>query len=185
MGVHPKHILELHPWRFRQLKSFMSMPRVSALGEIGLDYTVQDVKWGEQKEGFIRVVSEVMVPEKPVILHLRDHGGYGSDVSHEARLIFGQYSSPHQKIHLHCFTGTPYDVQQWHDQYPNAYFGLTALVFRFDEAQFRAVKAITENRLLLETDSPYLPVGKNCVNTPAYIGDIARRVASLRGNTST
>ena len=82
------------------------MPRVSALVVIGLDYTVQDVKWGEQKESIIRVVSEVMVPESlsyPIFVTME-----GMDqTSYMRRLIFGQHSSPHQKVHLHFLYGYP------------------------------------------------------------------------------
>ena len=58
-------------------------------------------------------------------------------------------------------------------------FGLSALVFRFNEAQIEVVRSITENRLLMETESPYLSVGRNLYNTPADRG------ATLRGNTLT
>ena len=76
----------------------------------------------KQEEMFRKLVSEAMVPEKPVILHLRRNGRYGSDASTLARLMLGNNSVPQQGIHLHCFTGTQNDVHLWQRDFPNAHF---------------------------------------------------------------
>lgn len=64
--------------------------------------------------------------------------------------------------------------------YPNTYFGISGLARSFDARQIEALKTIPMDRLLLETDSPYLSVN-NPINSPACIGDIANLVASKMG----
>ena len=61
---------------------------------------------------------------------------------------------------------------------------ILASVFRFNEIQIEAVRSIPDKRLLLETDSPYLSVVFNTINTPAFLGDIARKVAFLKGSNT-
>ncbi|KAH3718487.1 hypothetical protein DPMN_061291 [Dreissena polymorpha] len=72
-----------------------------------------------------------------------------------------------QKIHLHCFTGTLDQVLSWSAAFPRCYFSISDLVARFDEVQKSVVRGIPADRLLVETDSPYLRALSNRDNTPA------------------
>ena len=63
-------------------------------------------------------------------------------------------------------------------------FGFTAKARRFDKFQEEAVRHVPDNRLLLETDSPYLsPVPGLRINTPSYLGSVADAVARIRGQS--
>ena len=85
-------------------------------------------------------------------------------------------------MHLHCFTGDSTTVKCWTRDFPNCYFGFTAFVSSFAKAQIKALREVPENRLLLETDSPYFPVTEGYrPNTPAFIGDVAVLVAGRLG----
>ena len=177
VGAHPKHVEELTPARFNTLKSLVRSPDVCALGEIGLDRTVPVKEWRNQDLVFERILSGIAVPDKPIILHLRGQDKYGADVHARALGILRRKCSRTQRLHIHCFTGTADMVQDWLEEFPHAYFGFTAIVRSFDTEQVDALKAVPSNRLLLETDSPYMPVSGQNVNTPAFIGDVATIIA--------
>ncbi|KAK3106604.1 hypothetical protein FSP39_023367 [Pinctada imbricata] len=81
-------------------------------------------------------------------------------------------------IHVHCFKGTVEMVELWLRKFPRTYFGVTAAVQSFDDAQIAGLRAIPRDRLLLETDSPYFSPGRAEINTPAYIGDVGAYVIS-------
>jgi Tat protein secretion system quality control protein TatD with DNase activity len=83
-----------------------------------------------------------------------------------------------QRIHIHCFMGKADTVECWLRRYLNVYFGVTAAVRSFDEIQFAGLRAIPHDRLLLETDAPYFPMGPSTVSTPAHLGETAAFVAA-------
>ena len=120
---------------------------------------------------------EMCQVDKPLVLHLRGSKHYGSDVATSARLILSQFADPKQNWHIYCFTDTHTDVQKWKYSFPDAYFGFTALLNSFDERKTQALRG----HLLIETDSPYMPLGSHLVNTPAFICDIALNVSQIRG----
>ena len=100
------------------------------------------------------------------------------DVHARAMQILTKACRRDQKMHVHCFTGDRELVQEWRSLFPNAYFGYTAAVQDFSREQIKAIKLVPMDRLLLETDSPYMPPHRKGVNTPAFIGDIASLVAA-------
>ena len=78
--------------------------------------------------------------------------------------------------------GTRAVVEDWLEEFLNTYFGFTAPVTSFNQEQRDGLRAVPEDRILLETDSPYMPTHRNVrVNTPAYIGDVAESVAQIQG----
>ena len=156
-GAHPKHVEELTPASFNTLKYLVPSPDVFALGEIGLDRTVPVKEWRNQDLVFERILSGMAVPDKPIILHLRGQDKYGADVHARALGILRRKCSWTQRLHIHFFTGTADMVQDWLEEFPHAYFGFSAVVKSFDTEQVDALKAVPSNRLLLETDSKYIP----------------------------
>ena len=178
VGVHPKHVHELSTQRFRHLQKLLEFPQVVALGEIGLDRTVSTGLWRHQEEVFCQVLS-LTKPSRPLVLHLRgtrsDH--IGMDVHARAMQLMEKNCVHHQLLHIHCFTGDRQLVQDWLERFPRAYFGVTGAAGSFREEQIQGLASIPADRLLLETDSPYLPVGPSTVNTPAYLGDVASVIA--------
>jgi TatD DNase family protein len=85
-----------------------------------------------------------------------------------------------QPIHLHCFAGDPEQVSEWLKSYPNTYFGFTGLAKTFDSVQIAALNTVPRDKLLIETDSPYLSVHSG-INTPAHIGEVASVIAGHLG----
>ncbi|KAK3108902.1 hypothetical protein FSP39_018311 [Pinctada imbricata] len=177
-GVHPKHYQKFSTAKRLALNGLLEHPKVAALGEIGLDRTIPPGEWRAQELVFENVL-RMSKPELPLVLHLRGPSGdtYGSDVTGRCQAIMRRVCRREQKIHVHCFTGLSQVVNDWLSDFPNTFFGVTAAVRRFDEEQKSGLRAIPRNRLLLETDAPYFPVGNVPYSTPAYLGDTAAFVA--------
>ncbi|KAK3107217.1 hypothetical protein FSP39_009706 [Pinctada imbricata] len=179
VGVHPKHFDTLTVERSIVLKQLLQHPKVVALGECGLDRTIPVSKWSRQDEVFKRML-HLARADQPLVLHLRGPNGdmYGQDVHARCRELMEIICNPSQMIHVHCFKGTVEMVELWLRKFPRTYFGVTAAVQSFDDAQIAGLRAIPRDRLLLETDSPYFPPGRAEINTPAYIGDVGAYVIS-------
>ena len=181
VGVHPKHVHEMDDQKFLELRRLLDLPCVSALGEIGLDHTVPLDKWRTQERVFVKVLSLTKV-SRPIVLHLRGPASdrYGLGVSSRCiQLLQKNVVSPRQLIHLHCFSGDSELVAEWLTEFPNVYFGYTALVSSFTPAQIAGLRSVPKDRILVETDSPYF--ARFDVNTPAFIGEVAQLVADHRG----
>ena len=183
VGVHPRKVLQCSDSHLARIQMLLdSNPLVKALGEIGLDRTEPDHMWAEQDRMFKRLLS-LSRPDKVLVLHLRGSSNvHSSDVLMAALHYVGRACSRSQKMHLHCFTGTRSDVEDWLEEFPNCYFGFTARASTFNQFQLEGLRSVPHDRILVETDSPYMPVeGENHTNTPAYIGDVAQLIARLRG----
>ncbi|XP_069134300.1 uncharacterized protein [Argopecten irradians] len=179
VGVHPKHCETLTVDQKLHLQRLLQHPKVVALGEFGLDRTIPIAKCRRQTEVFAKLL-KMARPTQPIVLHLRGVKGdvHGTDIYRAALTMVEDVCSKEQLIHLHCFMGEADVVRAWLRRFPNTYFGVTAAVHSFDRMQLEALEAIPRDRLLLETDSPYFPLRKAKVSTPAYLGDTASLVAS-------
>ncbi|OWF38653.1 deoxyribonuclease TATDN2 [Mizuhopecten yessoensis] len=60
-----------------------------------------------------------------------------------------------QRVYLHCFSGDEYVLSQWSAAFPNLYLEFTRMVKSFSGPLIRALKAVTANKIVLETDAPY------------------------------
>ncbi|OWF35906.1 deoxyribonuclease YabD [Mizuhopecten yessoensis] len=93
--------------------------------------------------------------------------------------------SSDQKIQLHCFTGPESVVRDWLALFPNTYFSVSGLVFQFNVNQQRALQAIPQDHLLVETDAPYFPVRKEFPCSAPHLLDVtAQRIGELLGGMS-
>ena len=179
MGVHPKHVNELGSAKFQLLSSLLRSPRVVALGEVGLDRSVPSSKWQEQRV-VLRKVLTLLTSDRVLILHLRGarQDPTGQDVSADCILMLIEaHVDRMQRIHLHCFKGNREMVGRWLTHFPNAHFGFTAAVTSFSDEQIEGLRSIPEDKLLLETDSPYMRPNGGDTNTPAFLGDVANDIA--------
>ncbi|XP_070541281.1 uncharacterized protein [Ptychodera flava] len=182
VGLHPKVAADAGMQVFRKIRSFVASPHVAALGEIGLDRTVSSDRWLWQEQAF-RELLKLANPNKPIILHIcgTEEDKYASDTYALALLSMREACDPLQRIHLHNFMGNIYTFRRWSQAFPNCYFSFSAMVASFDCVQANALSQIPNDRILLETDSPYLmPRPGQRFNTPAYIGDVALVVVKHR-----
>jgi TatD DNase family protein len=175
VGVHPHDAVTLDEATFKELDRLARSPRVVAIGEIGLDYHYMRSPREAQAETFRRLIGLARAHGKPVVIHTREAP------DDTIRILTEERAAEVGGI-IHCFS----------EDRP---FAERALALDFDLSfsgivTFKTARAIQDvaawapaDRILVETDSPYLaPVpfrGKPC--EPALIVHTARRVAELRG----
>jgi TatD DNase family protein len=182
VGIHPRCASLFTREVEEQLRTLLSSPEVRALGEVGLDRTEAPRNWEEQDEVLQKVLT-LCSPDKVLILHFRGTSDlYSADVYARGLEIVSQLCSPTQKIHLHCFTGGEDQIRSWMRAFPKVHFGFTAKVRDASSRQRRAIRNIPTDRLLIETDAPHLRTHSHLrAHSPAYIGDVAEMLASVRG----
>lgn len=175
LGLHPKRVDTYQEADYQAFEEHISQPEVTVLGEVGLDYTTDQSMWGQQHVALDRVLKKLQ-PSNVLVLHARE-------AYYQLLFQLKGVIPPDQRIHLHCFEGDQQLMVDWLRQFPNTYFGFTGLVQHFSEAKKEALRAIPEDRLLVETDSPYFHIGGRKHSSPALIGMVAKMVADVRGST--
>ncbi len=176
VGLHP---LDAQKWqsdtqeRIRSLAA--SDPKVVALGEMGLDfYKAQNQD--QQKLVFESQLQIAQELNKPVIIHCRD----AALVMAQLLRDFWEKSGPVRGV-MHCWSGTPEETIEFLEL--GLYVSISGIVTFKNAHQVQAsAKMIPSDRLLLETDCPFLaPVPKRGKrNEPAYVRYVAEQVALLR-----
>jgi TatD DNase family protein len=182
LGVHPHHAAEV-PVDFAATleNALTNHPKVVALGECGLDYHYDFSPRPRQHQVFIAQLEMARRLRLPVILHVRE--AHADALAIMRDFVTPTHGQPGLSMVVHCFTGTPAECQAWLNL--GACIGITGIVTYKNAADVRAAAQMAPpDRLLLETDAPYLspePVRKTRINEPAHIAHTARFVATLRG----
>ncbi|CAG2255195.1 tatD [Mytilus edulis] len=182
IGLHPKAAPYFNNDQFIAMQEALTDMRVSALGEIGLDRTVNPIHWMSQEKILDKLLG-LARPNKPVILHLRGQATETmSDAVYTRALEIVQNNcEPEQKIHLHCFHGSKTQVDTWRRAFPNTYFSFSLKVKNFHEDQIQATRNVPNHRILIETDSPYCTIPSDIrINNPRRIGQVAMILAGIR-----
>jgi len=179
-GVHPHHASELDPAHGPALRKLLGLPRVVAVGECGLDYFRDLSPRPAQRAAFVAQLEIAAECGKPVFLHQRDaHEDFIAILAEHRSVLAGGVA--------HCFTGGPRELEAY--LVLDLSIGVTGWVCdeRRGAALRESVPRIPLERLMIETDSPYLlprdlePRPSSRRNEPAYLAHIARAVAALRG----
>lgn len=176
VGIHPLDLTRDTPTDLHWLLAALDHPRVVAIGETGLDYHYEPEMAEPQKVSFQCHLDAARQTGKPVIIHTREARADTLDLLREADL-------PNAGV-LHCFT------EDW-DMARAAmdlgyYISLSGIVtFRNAQALREVAMRVPADRLLVETDSPYLaPVPhRGKPNEPQYVCDVAAFLADLRGES--
>jgi TatD DNase family protein len=177
-GVHPHHARECDAQTIPALRALARHPRVVAIGECGLDFNRNYSPHADQEKWFVAQLELGIELGRPLFLHSRDaHPRFAGILEH------------HQvkKAVAHCFTGERDELRAYLDL--GLYIGITGWIC--DERRGRnlleLVREIPRDRLLLETDSPYLtprdlrPQPRGRRNEPAFLPHIAQTVARAVG----
>ena len=174
VGVHPNAEVNQEPTA-EQLAALAAHPKIIAIGETGLDYyrSQGDLEW--QRQRFRIHIRAARSVHKPLIIHSRD-------AREDVIAILAQESAAEVGGIMHCFTDDLDTARRAMDL--SFYISLSGIVtFKNAMALQQVAKEIPLDRLLLETDAPYLaPVphrGKQ--NQPAYVRHVAECIAALRG----
>lgn len=178
VGLHPNDNLhkDLDIESFRVL---LKHPKVVAVGEVGLDYyrTTEAELIIRQKDRFIKFLELARETGKPLILHCREAYTDMLEMLGAAETLF---SGAAVRGVLHSFTSTWEIAQKFLDL--GFYIGLNGII-TFADQYNETVQNIPLERLLLETDAPYLsPVPyRGQRNEPGYVKFVAETIAQLRG----
>lgn len=175
VGVHPHNAKDWTPDVERALRDHLTRDCVAALGEIGLDYHYDLSPRAAQKSVFARQIQLAHETGLPVALHVRE-------AHDDAFSLLESEGWPEAGVVLHCFTSDWETLAPWVDAGCYVAFG-GALTFNSGEAIRDAAARVPADRLLTETDSPYMaPVplrGTEC--EPAQVLFTAARLAEVRG----
>ena len=174
VGIHPETAGQQPADYLAQLERMAADPRVVAVGEIGLDYHYE----GYDRDVQIRLFREQLDLAKqldlPVIIHARDCTEYYVNILREMR----------PRGVVHCFSGSAETAREVLKL--GMYIGFTGvLTFKNAKKALKALAEVPEDKLVLETDCPYMAPEPNRGkrNNSAYIRYVAEKIAELKGIT--
>lgn len=172
-GVHPLNHEE--EYDFAELRALAAHPRVVAMGETGLDYFYQKDTKARQQASFLKHIRVGCDLNKPLIVHTRD-------ARKDTLAVLQEEKADECGGVLHCFTEDRETAGKLLDM--GFYISFSGIAtFRNAEQIREAARYVPLDRMLVETDSPYLaPVphrGKE--NQPAYTRDVAEYMAVVKG----
>lgn len=175
MGVHPSDTAELDEENFRWLQEQCRLDKVVAVGEIGLDYYWKEPEPSVQKKWFERQLIMARKENLPVIIHSREAAKDTLDMmkSLHAEEIGGV---------IHCYSYTKEMAREYLNM--DYYFGIGGVItFKNAKKLKEAVEYIPIEKILLETDSPYLAPEPNRGkrNSSLNLPYIAKEIASIKG----
>ncbi len=176
IGVHPHDAAKVTPETLPHLTTLLAHPKVIAVGEIGLDYHYDFSPREVQRAVFIEQLRIAGAHRKPIVIHTRE--AWDDTLA----LLEQHWASHGLPGIMHCFTGNTEQAEQC---LALGFYLAFGGVVTFPKATdvHEAARTAPLERILLETDSPYLaPVpnrGKR--NEPAFLTHTARRLADLRG----
>ena len=175
MGVHPGETEELSETGIAWLREQCSRNKVVAVGEIGLDYYWDEPSQETQRLWFARQLELARAVKKPVIIHSRDAAQDTYDMlkAHCAEEIGGV---------IHCYSYSAEMARAYVKM--GFYIGVGGVVtFKNGRKLREVVEAVPIERIVLETDSPYLTLEPNrgSRNSSLHIPYIAQRIAGIKG----
>ena len=174
-GVHPHEARLADDKTYDELRGLAREGRIVAIGEIGLDFHYDHSPREVQREVFRRQVRLAREVGRPVIVHTREADA-------ETAAILEEEGARETGGVIHCFTGGQELAQR--ALALGFYISFSGIVaFPRSEGIQEVARTVPEDRLLIETDAPFLapPPHRGKRNEPAFVVEVARRVAALRG----
>jgi TatD DNase family protein len=182
-GVHPHHASEYGDSSHELIRELVQSPEVVAVGECGLDFFRNFSPPDAQRRAFEQQLDIAAESGLPVFLHQRD--------AHDAFVDILEPRLPDlTRAVAHCFTGGREELERYLEL--GLYIGITGWVCdeRRGQGLKEVVHLIPDDRLMIETDAPYLlprslePRPKSRRNEPAYLTEVLRVVAEARGQSA-
>lgn len=181
-GVHPHYAVELNPAARAELLELAADPAIVAVGECGLDYFRNLSPQAAQLDAFRAQLDVAVHVGKPVFLHQRDaHADFVTILRDFRAKLSGGVA--------HCFTDGVEEAKAYLDL--DLYIGITGWICDERRGQHlrEVVRHIPSDRLLIETDAPYLlprdldPRPKDRRNEPRYLPHVLAAIASARSES--
>ncbi|MEA2734835.1 MAG: TatD DNase family protein [Humisphaera sp.] len=174
VGVHPNYSADAVVADVAKLRELQKHPSVVALGEMGLDYHYERATPAHQREIFEAQLQLATEVARPVVIHCRE----AVDDTLAVMKSFANVPAV-----FHCFTGTREEAIKILDA--GYLLGFTGVItFKKNDELREIVKLTPIDRLLVETDAPYLtpePVRNVKTNEPAFVAHTARVAAQVKG----
>jgi TatD DNase family protein len=177
VGIHPHDARKAEAASLERLSQLGGHSKVVAFGEIGLDYHYDNSPRGQQREVFVDQMQIARQARKPIVIHTRDAW------EDTLELLETHWRPGGLGGIMHCFSGDSGQARQALELgFLISFAG--AVTFRRADELRAAAALIPLDRLLVETDAPYLtpePYRKIRRNEPRFVVETARRVAELKG----
>jgi TatD DNase family protein len=175
IGIHPHDAAKILPGFWPVLENLAKAPRVVGIGETGLDYFYDHSPRAVQREVFTRFLVLAASVDKPVICHVRDAHDDAIETLRAGPI-------PAAGGVLHCFSGNVEQARSYLDL--GLYLSFSGVITFKKAEDVRAAAAFApEDRILVETDAPYLaPVPhRGRRNEPAFVAQTLEALARIRG----
>jgi TatD DNase family protein len=176
VGIHPHDASKGDAASFDRLPTLCRHPKVVAMGEMGLDYHYDHSPRDVQREVFVRQMEIAREAKKPIVIHTREAW------EDTVELLKTHWSPSGLPGIMHCFSGGVNEAKQALDLgFFISFAGV--LTFRRADELRHAAASVPLDRLLVETDAPYLtpePYRKVRRNEPMYVVETVRRLAQVR-----
>lgn len=174
VGIHPNSATGWDDSVAHGFEGFLSSPDVVAIGETGLDFYRDDAPRADQERAFVAHIELAKKHDKALVIHTRDSLPDALDVLED--------KTPPSRFVLHCWSGSLADLDRVVEM--DGYVSFAGNVSFKNASSLRDVlPSVPQDRLLIETDSPYLtPVpfrGKR--NSPAKVVHVGEAVAQTLG----
>jgi TatD DNase family protein len=176
VGTHPHYAHEELDIPVGEIVRLSEHPKVVAIGEAGLDYFYDNSPRAAQEKGFRNHIAAARETGLPLVIHARDAD---ADI---AAILEEEIQQGWFPAVLHCFTGGPELARRGLEL--GLYVSFSGIVtFKKSDALRDIAKAVPLDRLLVETDAPYLAPGKyrGQRNEPAYVVETAKELARVKG----
>jgi TatD DNase family protein len=186
LGIHPHHAHQVGsaewPALEKRLRQLLQHPKVVALGEFGLDYFRMQNTKEQQDYLFRQQLTLAKQLRKPIVIHCRDaHADLQKTIAEFYPETSIRMDCPHPVGVIHCFSGVWSDAQAY--LLHGFYLGIDAPVTYPSARDLQdVVTRVPVQRIVLETDSPYLPpqAHRGQRNEPAHIPIIAEAISTLK-----
>ena len=174
VGMHPHDAKDVSREELDTLRKLAAHPKVIAVGETGLDYYYSHSPPEVQRQVFAQFIQLAVETELPLVVHERD-------AAREVAEMLGKEGARKVQGVIHCFTGDDQAAQNYLDL--GFYLSFTGIItFKNADALRDVARKIPLEKMLVETDSPYLtPVpfrGKR--NEPAYVRYVAEMIGKIK-----
>ncbi len=172
IGLHPKRAVNASNKEIEDLKGFIKNKgeEIVAIGEVGLDFA--QVKDAENRNRSKRIFADFVELSDdmglPIVVHARRAMDDTLDILDKKK----------GDVVIHCFAGDMDHMKTALDR--GYYISLGGMVFRNQKKYERLVKELPEERLLLETDAPFLAKKKSDRSEPWFIREVARRISEMK-----
>ena len=173
-GIHPHETENNYVSKITIIESIKKNPKLIGVGETGLDFYYNHSKKNKQIDSFKKHIEAAIEINLPIIVHSRN-------AEEETFNILNEYKKHKPKILMHCFTGTYKFYKQMEEL--DSYFSASGIItFNSSKELQNTFSKIPSNKLLVETDSPFLaPVpmrGKK--NEPSFIKYTLKKLADIK-----